>query len=244
MKPTTTYLVGQSFEHPTWGKYIIKRNIPAHQLENGKLVKRSVIIEFERTGHTTHVLVANLRKGKIRDYLQSLVYKKGVSFRGAAQKYYREYRLWVAILKRTIKENKEHCYRDCTLHPRWLIFQNFLEDLPKLSNYKLWKSHNAQGRNPWEIDKDKLVPGNREYGPETCMFLLSSTNQMMGGITSQSRFGVKVRSLHTGRIYLSISSASRACGLSDSTIRRHIRGEVAHPKFEKVEENTRSVKIL
>ena len=86
--------------------------------------------------------------------------------------YTRTYRTWSGIIKRTdmrdpklMEYEKNKCYNDCTLDPRWF----------KLSVFKEWVEQWDDYENK-EIDKDILIPGNKIYGPETCLMVSKSVN--------------------------------------------------------------------
>jgi hypothetical protein len=55
---------------------------------------------------------------------------------------------------------------------RWLIFANFLEDLPKIENYELWV-HGG-----YALDKDIKQQGveNKVYSLDTVCFVTQSDN--------------------------------------------------------------------
>ena len=79
-------------------------------------------------------------------------------------------RRWYNIIKRTDRRNPniygfETTYKDCTLDPRWF----------KLSAFKEWSEQWDDYENK-EIDKDILIPGNKIYGPETCLMVSKSVN--------------------------------------------------------------------
>lgn len=80
------------------------------------------------------------------------------------------YRVWLCMLKRCHSPSfqaKNPTYRGCTVAPEWLCFMAF----------RSW----MEGQD-WEskaIDKDLLVPGNRVYSPETCVFVDQATNKLL-----------------------------------------------------------------
>jgi len=80
------------------------------------------------------------------------------------------YKLWTGILRRcySVKFLKKcPTYIECSVAPEWLIF----------SQFKLWmESENWHGM---EIDKDILIPGNKVYGPSTCVFIDQSLNKFL-----------------------------------------------------------------
>jgi hypothetical protein len=79
------------------------------------------------------------------------------------------YRKWKSMLERCC-DPKFHArnptYRGCTVDPQWHSFMAFREWMMG----KKW-----EGR---ELDKDIIVPGNKVYSPETCMFVPPSINTL------------------------------------------------------------------
>ena len=91
-------------------------------------------------------------------------------------KHTREYILWKHMLERCYS-NKCHerqpTYKGCQVSDRWLVFSNFLEDLPLIENYELWRDNPNTGVS---LDKDSKVQGNKVYSLETCCFISRSDN--------------------------------------------------------------------
>ena len=88
----------------------------------------------------------------------------------------REYALWSHMLERCYSDKlheERPTYKECTVCERWLVFANFLEDLPLIENYELWKNNPNTGVS---LDKDSKVQGNKIYSLETCKFLSRSNN--------------------------------------------------------------------
>lgn len=85
------------------------------------------------------------------------------------------YKTWVNMLQRCYSESfktKRPTYSGCFVHPKWLTF----------SNFKSWmECFSWEGMN---LDKDILFPGNKMYGPDTCVFI---TRQLNGFLTDRSR---------------------------------------------------------
>lgn len=81
-----------------------------------------------------------------------------------------EYNTWVGMLHRCYDEKrqvKDVTYINKSVNDIWFCFQNFAS----------WC--NAQvgfGNKGWELDKDLLVKGNLEYGPEVCAFVPKDLN--------------------------------------------------------------------
>ena len=80
------------------------------------------------------------------------------------------YRKWHNILTRCYCESrlqKKPQYRGCSVCEEWKTFSNFMA----------WMK-----TQPWEgkeLDKDILIPGNKVYSPETCVFVSSKLNNLL-----------------------------------------------------------------
>jgi hypothetical protein len=78
------------------------------------------------------------------------------------------YRVWHSMLVRCYDaklQARQPTYIGCSVVPEWLSFMAF----------RTWMiEQDWQGR---ELDKDILVPGNKVYGPETCVFISQGLNK-------------------------------------------------------------------
>ena len=86
------------------------------------------------------------------------------------------YKLWCSMINRVYNEKQlqyEPAYRKCRVCDRWLVYSQFLEDLPSLKGYDIWLTCDD-----YELDKDLLQQGKefKVYSPETCMFIPKSVN--------------------------------------------------------------------
>lgn len=82
------------------------------------------------------------------------------------------YHTWMRMLIRCYSESflkKNPTYRGVTVCSSWSEFMNFRS---------WWADNVVDG---WEIDKDLLYPGNRIYGPETCIFVPPWLNRFLIG---------------------------------------------------------------
>lgn len=83
------------------------------------------------------------------------------------------YTRWYSMMERGYcTKFKARCpaYADCTVDPRW----------HRLSVFKAW--FDANWRPGLELDKDILVPGNKVYGPDTCVFVPRRVNNVIQSI--------------------------------------------------------------
>ena len=80
------------------------------------------------------------------------------------------YRVWRGVLERCYysKRHVKHpSYIDCTVAAEWFSFMSF----------RAWmETQDWKGK---DIDKDILVPGNKRYSPETCLFVSHSINMLL-----------------------------------------------------------------
>lgn len=94
------------------------------------------------------------------------------------------YGRWKHVISRAGSERDRGVYSDCFVCEDWI----------KASNFKGWmEKQDWQGL---QLDKDILVPGNREYGPNTCVFVPQEINKLLLMPTKQKEdglYGVYVR---------------------------------------------------
>ena len=77
------------------------------------------------------------------------------------------YMAWVSMLKRAYNPKchaAQPTYIGVTVCEEWLLFSAFRE---------WWLENYREG---WQLDKDILVVGNREYGPKSCIYIPSWLN--------------------------------------------------------------------
>lgn len=128
------------------------------------------MIKFLDTGHTVETTKGDLRKGSIKDRYRPLIC--GVGFIGEGpytqRKDSKATSIWRHMLRRCYSDKEGFKnYFDCSVCEEWHNFQNFAA----------WcytqKGFNNEG---WELDKDLLVVGNREYRPNNCCFVPQRLN--------------------------------------------------------------------
>lgn len=149
----------------------------------GKGVWPMWLIQFTDTGTTKEVYECNAKKGKARDpYAISLL---GIACCGdhAKPHYWKQAkRLWTNMLKRCYDKNYAAGYygRGYTVEKRWLCFENFLDDLPKLPNFDRWLEGFDKSKPQYNLDKDLLVEGNKVYCLKCCAFVPEHENKAAG----------------------------------------------------------------
>lgn len=95
----------------------------------------------------------------------------------------RQYYLWKGMISRCYS-GKQPYYSVCKVCPRWHIFSNFVEDLPKLPNYEYWVNNPLQRI---ALDKDILGGKHYYYAPQYCMFVSMSENSKHKRFTEKGR---------------------------------------------------------
>ena len=132
-----------------------------------------------------HTNIGACKKGEIKNPYHKSVY--GVACIGLmsdgskpkikenGKQHTKTYMIWHDMVKRCYSERlqeKYPTYRGCKVCERWLVFSQFLEDLPKIEGYELWLNGG------YEIDKDKKQVGveNKIYSLETVCFIPKSEN--------------------------------------------------------------------
>ena len=80
------------------------------------------------------------------------------------------YTTWKSMIERSYSKRFQEIrptYIGCSVTKEWLIF----------SNFRVWmKTQDWQGR---QLDKDILVLGNKEYSPDTCIFVSGAINNLL-----------------------------------------------------------------
>ena len=132
-----------------------------------------------------HTQYAACKKGNVKNPYHPSVY--GVGCLGLLEdgnkpkttkkgKNTREYTTWKTMLKRCYSDKyHEICptYKDCVVYEHWLIFANFLEDLPLIEGYQFWLEHPNKRI---ALDKDIKGNGSKIYCLENCCFITCSDN--------------------------------------------------------------------
>lgn len=103
---------------------------------------------------------------------QKLVFGKGIKGDGVSKvngKFTKPYQTWRNMLGRCynpICQKRQPSYVGCSVSDDWLYFPAFEEWF--YTNY-------VEG---YQLDKDLLVDGNKEYGSDTCIFVPSQINSL------------------------------------------------------------------
>lgn len=94
------------------------------------------------------------------------------------------YSMWKDLIRRT--KNEKH------MNSMPYLMGNTIEDSwQRFSVFRLWVI--SQDWEGLQLDKDILMPGNKHYGPETCVFVPNYINSLFGLKKKQNGLPVGVR---------------------------------------------------
>lgn len=124
------------------------------------------------------------------------------------------YKTWADMLKRCYSTQYQESwptYVGCTVCDEWLLFSNFRSWMLDQD----WRGH--------DLDKDLKVPGNKIYGPDTCLFIPQGANKLFtdhGASRGDYPLGVY---LSSGRYkaQCSVNGKQRAIGRFDTPEEAH-----------------------
>lgn len=119
----------------------------------------------------TTVNGGNLVSGSIKNRGKPSLFGIGILGDTDVNCYDMRYKSWAGMIKRVYNPHTEQMaitYKDCTVVNEWLRFENYL---------KWFEQQKVQPK--WQLDKDLLVPGNKIYGPDTCIFLPREINTFL-----------------------------------------------------------------
>ena len=107
-------------------------------------------------------------------------------------KYTKAYKTWHNMLHRAYcpkYQAKYPTYIGCEVSEEWLEFQQFVE----------WYENNEYSDYGYTLDKDLLIPGNKLYAPERCVFVPQQLNKLLndhGAARGQYKQGVSFKKGH------------------------------------------------
>ena len=134
----------------------------------------NVDVEFLDTGYKTTAESGNIRNGQVKDKLLPVVYGVGYFGEGEHKAYVngrhtKPYYIWFSMLSRCYGQKKQELsptYKGCSVAKEWHNFQVFAE----------WFELNyVEGLH---LDKDIIKQGNKVYGPDLCMFVTQTENNI------------------------------------------------------------------
>lgn len=185
-------------------------------------------IQFDETNGRKYITVTEKKhvlSGGIKNpYYNS---KLGIACIGNvnSKKYPKEFNKWRAMIGRCYDKNNNHykSYGDkgVTVCERWLCFENFLEDLPKLKGYDYDKLQNG------ELQLDKDIEGSGVlYSPENCVLVsgIENMKEMNQRVKQRAYKAIHMKDGHE-IIFDNQIEFAKNLGLNQANLSRHINGE-------------------
>ena len=163
--------VGKVFKSLNSGDFKVVKYNDAHNVE----------IRFLKTGYETSVQLGHIRNGKVKDPYSPSVFGVGV----VGTKYSpseggrnaKGYTLWCNMLKRcysTTYKKKNPTYEGCEVSENFKSYEYFYEWCHKQVGFSV----DGNG-NPFQLDKDLLIKGNKVYSESTCVFIPAEVNTLL-----------------------------------------------------------------
>ena len=143
--------------------------------------KKNVEIQFLNTGFKAVVELGSIRNGKVKDPHSPSVFGEGIlgtkfptKVSGVQTK---EYSLWMNMLRRCYSDKyqkKYPTYEGCEVSDNFKSYEYFYE----WCHSQIGFGDDGNG-NPFHLDKDLLVKGNKVYSESTCVFIPREINQVL-----------------------------------------------------------------
>ena len=148
--------------------------------------ERMAKIRFLQTNTEIIVRVRDAIAGRIKDpYYPKIcgVAYTGNTYTNKDHKFF--YDKWRAMIDRCYNKNNSNYkyYKNHSVDPEWLCFENFLRDVPLIAGYHEMIANRDKIK--YSLDKDILQPRieNKIYSKNTCMWIPLSENSMYAAIT-------------------------------------------------------------
>ena len=142
---------------------------------------RNVVIQFLKTGFETSAQLEHIKNGNVKDpYVASVC---GVGITGATYPITvngvqtKEYELWTHMLQRCYSDTykkKRPTYEGCEVSDKFKSYEYFYEWCHKQIGFG-----NDGNGNPFQLDKDLLIKGNKVYSEDSCVFLPHEINSLL-----------------------------------------------------------------
>ena len=141
----------------------------------------NVEIQFLKTGYETVARLGHIKSGGVKDPYSPSVYGVGITgtkypskINGVITK---EYVLWHSMLVRCYSDNfksKYPTYESCEVSDKFKSYEYFYEWCHKQIGF-----NNDGNGNPFHLDKDLLVKGNKVYSEDSCVFIPKNINLLL-----------------------------------------------------------------
>lgn len=140
---------------------------------------------LDKVGYEKYVTATNIRNKEIKNPFHPSVH--GVGFFGVGpfvakvdNKNTYEYNKWRGMMTRSYDprtKSNQPAYQACSVVESWHNYQTFAGWLVEQKGY---------GNIGWDLDKDLLIHGNKEYGPNACILVPTEINNLLTGGNSNN----------------------------------------------------------
>ena len=143
--------------------------------------KKNVEILFLKTGYHKVAEMKEVRNGSIKDPYSPSVF--GVGILGTKyppkvnSRNTKEYDLWCSMLRRCYSDGfkkKQPTYEGCEVSDNFKSYEYFYE----WCHSQIGFDNDGNG-NPFHLDKDLLIKGNKVYSENTCVFIPAEINSLL-----------------------------------------------------------------
>ena len=206
--------------------------------------RANVEIRFLKTGFEMVARLNHIRNGKVKDPYSPSVYGIGVvgtkypsRVNGVQTK---ECALWYSMLERCYSDgfkNKRPTYEGCGVSDKFKSYEYFYE----WCNEQIGFDNDSNG-NPFHLDKDLLVKGNKLYSESTCVFIPREINQLLIKCTaSRGEHLIGVYWSKTANAFVARVSRNKGCsehlGLFNTELEAFNAYKIAKEAFVKEQAN-------
>jgi len=177
--------IGKIFISKIFGEYKV---LGVYDTNGSKTGNKRYVVEFKNTGFQTISTGIQIINKNIKDSLKPIIYNKGYYGYVKNVKHNPYINKWVSMLQRCYDEKfhiKEETYKDCIVNEKWLCFEYFLQDIPKILGYQDMIDHQNI---KFELDKDVLTDA-KIYNLENCVFVPGKINNFFTNIQKHNTSG-------------------------------------------------------
>ena len=140
----------------------------------------SILVAFYDPFCIVECAYGQLKDGRVSNPILPNVFNKGYLGVGSYNSVTHErlYYIWRSMLDRVYNDKrhlKQPTYRDVEVCKEWLCFQNFAK---WCETQEFFDAKDDKG-NRYEIDKDLLIKGNKQYSPDACCFVPKIVNSLL-----------------------------------------------------------------
>ena len=176
--------------------------------------RATVEIRFLKTGFETVARLNHIRNGKVKDPYAPSVCGVGVLGTKYPSSEYgvqtKEYGIWNSMLTRCYNNSfkkQRPTYEGCEVSENFKSYEYFYEWCHKQIGFGV----DGNG-NPFQLDKDLLIKGNKVYNESACVFIPSEINSLLINCTaSRGKHLIGVYWSETANAFVARVSRNKGC---------------------------------